>query len=69
MDFIVYLAIISVMCLLKMHAPIEDAMPLDVTPETYTSAVVSHDISIGNNYQLYREPGAYTLILEEFNLR
>lgn len=68
MDFIVYMLVLIVVGVIKMKAP-QDKVVSTLINNPGESVVETAVLPIGNNYSLYREADAYTLILTELGLK
>ena len=67
MDFIVYVVILVGLGLSKTLLHKSEAVDTLIAKPAEVVEVVS--LQVGSNLELYREPDAYTLILEEFGLK
>ena len=70
MDLIIYTLIILSIGFYKMvRSKNEPEIVTLASSDTFTGSTVQVDIPIGNNLRLYKEPDAYTLILQQFGLK
>lgn len=68
MDFLIYLAILSIMGYLRFSKTREVADSVGIV-STGSTVTADCDLPIASNHRLIKEEGAYTLIIEEFGLR
>lgn len=67
MDALLYLGIIALIGCVRVNQTKDIANNVGII-QTGSTIKVKQDIPVGNNVTLYREAGAYTLILEELGL-
>jgi hypothetical protein len=69
MDLIIYCVIIAIIGFVRVGrtAQVSEDEGIVETGATVTSSTYD-DLPIGQNLQLFKEPGAYTLILKELEL-